>query len=32
MTLLPMAGVILFCLWLVETVLFLLSYRQTKSS
>ena len=32
MTFLPIAGVILIALWLLETVLFLLSYRQSKSS
>ena len=32
MTLLPIAGLTLLGLWLVETILFLLSYRQSKSS
>lgn len=32
MTLLPIVGVALLALWLVETILFLLSYRQSKSS
>jgi hypothetical protein len=31
MTLLPIAGIVLVSLWLVETIFFLLSYRQSKS-
>ena len=31
MTILPIAGVILLALWLVETVIFLVGYRQTNS-
>jgi hypothetical protein len=31
MTILPIAGVILLALWLIETIVFLVGYRQTKS-
>jgi hypothetical protein len=32
MPILAILGVVLLALWLVETILFLLSYRQSKSS
>lgn len=32
MPILSILGVVLLALWLVETILFLLSYRQSKSS
>ena len=31
MTILPLAGVILLALWLVETIIYLVGYRQTNS-
>jgi len=32
MTILPIAGVILLALWLVETIVFLVGYRQMNSN
>jgi hypothetical protein len=32
MTILPLAGVILLALWLIETIVFLVGYRQTNSN